>query len=199
VLVSWTNVLTGRISDAVVGRDVLIGVALGVWFVLLFRAISIVSGDSLIAFPGDTSVLLGVRSTLGAALQEGLYAIRNVVLYFFVLFVFRMLLRSQWAAMIAFTAFFTVLQALGNDRMWVGALLGLLYFGTTGLVIIRFGGLLAFVVGAFVNALLFDVVATFDTSSWFFGNSMLLAAIPAGLTLWGFYTAIRCPALAMRP
>ena len=38
VLVSWTNVLTGRASDAVVGRDALIGVALGIWFALLFRS-----------------------------------------------------------------------------------------------------------------------------------------------------------------
>ena len=31
-----------------------------------------------------------------------------------------MMLRSQWAAMIAFTAFFTLLNALGNDEVWLG-------------------------------------------------------------------------------
>jgi len=189
VLVSWTSVLTGRTSDPVVGRDVLIGVALGVWFALLFRTLAVVNKE-LIAFPGEVDVLLGLRSTLGVVLQEGFYAIRNVLFYFFILFAMRMMLRSQWAAVIAFTAFFVVLQALGNDQHWIGALLGLLYFGTAALVIVRFGGLLAFVVGAFVSSLLFDVIPTLDASAWFFGETMLLVAIVVGLTVWGFYTAM---------
>ena len=110
--------------------------------------------------------------------------------YFFVLFVLRLMLRRQWAAMIAFTVFFTGLQALGYDRVWLGALVGLLYFGTAAVVIVWFGGLLAFVVGAFVGALLFDVLATLDASAWFFGNSMLLVAIVAGLIAWSFYTSL---------
>ena len=68
-----------------------------------------------------------------------------------------MMLRRQWAAMFAFTAFFTLLNALGNDRFWLGGMLGLLYFGTAAFVNVRFGGLLAFVVGSFVSSLLFDV------------------------------------------
>lgn len=103
---------------------------------------------------------------------------------------FRVLLRSRWAAVLAFVAFFTVLQALGNDRAWLGALLGILYFGTAALVIVRFGGLLAFVVGAFVSALLFDVVVTLDTSAWYIGNTLLLVAIVSALAVWGFYIAV---------
>jgi hypothetical protein len=191
VLVSWTNVLTGRTSDPVVGRDVLIGVALGVWFTLVFRTIGVATDGAPIAFAGDVSLFLGLRSTLGVVLQEALYAVRNVLLYFFVLFALRMMLRRQWAAIVAFTAFFTALQALGNDQVWVGGLLGLLYFGTAAVVIVRFGGLVAFVVGTFVSSLLFDVTATLDSSAWFFGNAMLPVAIVLGLTVWSFYTASR--------
>jgi serine/threonine protein kinase len=189
VLVSWTNVLTGRASDAVVGRDALIGVALGIWFALLFRAIAAISGDGPINFPGEVELLLGLRSTIGVVLQEGLYAIRNVLLYFFVLFVLRMLLRRQWAAIVAFTAFFTLLNALGNERVWLGGVIGLLYFGTAAFVIVRFGGLLAFVVGAFVSTLLFDVVLTLDSSAWYLGSNVLVLAVVAVLAGWAFYTA----------
>jgi hypothetical protein len=188
VLVSWTNVLTGRASDPVVGRDALIGVALGIWFTLIFRTISFET-DGAANFPGEVELLLGLRSTIGVVLQEGLYAIRNVLLYFFLLFAMRMLLRSQWAAIIAFTAFFTLLNALGNDRVWLGGLVGLLYFGTACLVIVRFGGLLAFVVGAFVSPLLFDVVLTLDSSAWYFGNTLFVLAVVASLAIWAFYTA----------
>jgi hypothetical protein len=189
VLVSWTNVLTGHASDPVVGRDALIGVALGVWFALLFRTIAAINGDGPVNFPGEIELLLGVRNTLSVVLEEALYAIRNVLMYFFILFALRMMLRSQWAAMIAFTAFFTVFNALGNDRMWLGGLIGVLYFGTAALVIVRSGGLLAFVLGAFVSALLFDVVVTSDASAWYVGSNLLLLAVVVTLTIWAFYTA----------
>ena len=189
VLVSWTNVLTGRASDAVVGRDALIGVALGIWFALIFRAIAAFELDGPINFPGEVELLLGLRSTIGVVLQEALYAIRNVLLYFFILFVLRMMLRRQWAAMIAFTAFFTLLNALGNDRFWLGGVLGLLYFGTAAFVIVRFGGLLAFVVGSFVSSLLFDVVLTLDSSAWYFGSTAFVLAVVAALATWALYTA----------
>jgi serine/threonine-protein kinase len=189
VLVSWTNVLTGHAADAVVGRDALIGVALGVWFALLLRAIFAITGDGPINFPGEVEMLLGLRSTVGVVLQEALYAIRNVLLYFFVLFVLRMLLRSQWAAIVAFTAFFTLLNALGNERMWLGGVIGLLYFGTAAFVIVRFGGLLAFVVGAFVSSLLFDIVITLDSSAWYLGSNVFVLAVIAALAVWAFYTA----------
>jgi hypothetical protein len=80
VLVSWTNVLTGRASDAVVGRDALIGVALGIWFALILRSIAALETDGSISFPGEVELLLGLRSTIGVVLQEALYAIRNVLL-----------------------------------------------------------------------------------------------------------------------
>jgi hypothetical protein len=189
VLVSWTSVLTGRASDTVVGRDVLIGVALGIWFALLFRSIAAITGEGPVNFPGEIELLLGLRSTIGVVLQEALYAIRNVLMYFFILFILRMLLRSQWAAVIAFTALFTLFNALGNDRAWLGGLLGVLYFGTVAFVIVRFGGLLAFVVGAFVSSLLFDAVITLDSSAWYFGNTVFVLAVIASLAVWAFYTA----------
>ena len=91
--------------------------------------------------------------------------------------------------MFAFTAFFTLLNALGNDRFWLGGMLGLLYFGTAAFVIVRFGGLLAFVVGSFVSSLLFDVVLTLDSSAWYFGNTVFVLAVIAALAAWALYTA----------
>jgi hypothetical protein len=91
--------------------------------------------------------------------------------------------------MAAFTAFFTLLIALGNDRVWLGGVIGLLYFGTAAFVIVRFGGLLAFVVGAFVSAVLFDVIFTLDSSAWYFGKTIIVLVLVAALAGWAFYTA----------
>jgi hypothetical protein len=193
VLVSWTNLLTGRAGDPVVGRDVLIGVAFGVWFAVLFRGLAMIfTGDYVLAFIGDlgaANVLQGLRSTLGSALGEAPYAIRNVLLDFFILFVMRVVLRRGWLAAVGFTAFFTVLQALGREPVWVNVLIGLLYYGSGAFVIVRWG-LLPFAVGSFVNSLLFDIAGTSDTSAWYFGDNLVLIGIVAALALWGFWKAV---------
>jgi len=192
VLVSWTNALTGRVADPVVARDVLIGTALGVWFSVLFRALALAfTGDSVMSFVGDigsSNVFLGVRSTLGGALGEFPYAIRNVLLYFFVLFVMRVLFRRGWLAGVAFTFALAALNAM-NPPPAVNALIGLLYYGSAAFVIVRWG-LLPLTVGTFVNSVLFDVAATSDTSIWYFGNNLLLLAGIAALAAWGFWKAV---------
>lgn len=191
VLVSWTNVLTGRVRDPIVGKDVLLGAALGIAWVLMIRGFDAANGGrSLAEFPGAIEILSGLRGTLAVVLQQVPYAIRNVLLYFFVLFVLRLLLRNQWAAALAFASLIAVLNALGNDDSpWRGALVGFLYFGTGAVAVLRWG-LLAFAVGQFVTAILIVIPATLDTSAWYFGNTVLLLAIVVGLLAWGFYTSL---------
>ncbi len=191
VLVSWTNVLTGRVRDPIVGKDVLLGTALGIAWVLMIRGFDAANGGrSLAEFPGAIEILSGLRGTLAVVLQQVPYAIRNVLLYFFVLFVLRLLLRNQWAAALAFASLIAVLNALGNDDSpWRGALVGFLYFGTGAVAVLRWG-LLAFAVGQFVTAILIVIPATLDTSAWYFGNTVLLLAIVVGLLAWGFYTSL---------
>jgi hypothetical protein len=191
VLVSWTNVLTGRLRDPVVGRDVLYGTALGVGWVLMFRALDLFSGGrTLSQFPGAIELLSGLRSTLGLVLQDPPYAIRNVLLYFFLLFVLRVLLRSQWAAAIVFVGFFTALNAFGSERSpWLGATVGLLYFGSGAFAVLRWG-LLSFAIGHFVSGVLMNAPATLDSSAWYFGNMLLLVGIAVGVAAWGFYTSL---------
>ena len=81
VLVSWTNLLAGRVAESVVGRDVLLGAALGVGWVLLVRLVDSWSGENeLMGYPGDTELLTGMRSTVGVILQGVPYTMRNVLL-----------------------------------------------------------------------------------------------------------------------
>ncbi len=191
VLVSLTNVLTGRARDPVVGRDVLIGAALAVAWVLLFRGVDLVlASDGFVEFTGDMDLLTGLRSTAAAVLRGVPYAIRNVLLYFFLLFLLRVFLHSEWAAALAFAAGFGLLSAVSNNEdRWLSAALTFLYFGSGAFVVLRFG-LLAFVVALFMSELLMDVPATLDSSAWFFGNMLLLMAIAVGLAAWALYISV---------
>jgi serine/threonine-protein kinase len=190
VLVSWTNVLTGRVRDPVVGRDVLFGAALGVAWILMVRGVDLFTGGKgMVDFPGTTELLSGARSTAGVVLEAAPYAIRNAFLYFFLLFVFRVVLRNQWRAAVAFAGIFALLSVLGADRPWLAGLIGFLYFGSGAFAVLRWG-LVSFAVGTFVTSLLLNLPATLDPSAWYFGNTLVLIGIAAGLATWGLYVSL---------
>jgi serine/threonine-protein kinase len=202
VLVSWTNLLAGHAADPVVGRDVLLGTALGVAWVLMMRAVDGWSGEhELMGYPGATELLAGMRSTFGVVLEGVPYAIRNVFLYFFLLFLLRVVLRRQWAAAVAFAGLFALLGALGNDgNPWVDAAVGFAYFGSGAVVVLRWG-FLSYAVGIFISELLIKMPATLDSSAWYFGNMLTLLAIAVGVASWGVYTVVprSVPSPASRP
>ena len=50
-------------------------------------------------------------------------------------------------------------------------------------------GLLSYAMGFFVSDLLLKVPATVDSSAWYFGNMLLLLAIPLGLATVALYTS----------
>jgi hypothetical protein len=191
VLVSSTNILTGRVRDPVVGRDVLFGAALGVAWVMMLRGVDLLTaGEALANFPGSTDMLIGLRGTAGVVLKEAPYAIRNTLFYFFLLFVLRRVVRSQWGAALAFAAAFALLSALGNDdHPLLNPLITFLYFGSGAFVVLQWG-LVSFAAGLFVSAILMNLPATLDSSAWYFSNMMLLVGIAVGLSSWGVYTSM---------
>jgi hypothetical protein len=51
-------------------------------------------------------------------------------------------------------------------------------------------GFLAFVVGAFVDGVLYNLPVTFDPSAWYFGNSAFMLGSVLALAAWAFHTSI---------
>ena len=188
-LVSWTLVLTGHIRDRVVGRDILFGVALGLAWVLLIRGGDLLGGQELAGFPGAMEALDGLRATVGLVLMQGLYAIRNALLFFFLLFLLRAALRNQWAAALAFTGIFVLLEMIGSDRPWLDGVQTLLYMGGVAVAVLR-RGLLSLAVGMFVTNVVLVAPLTRDLTAWYFGNMMLLVAIPVALASWALYASL---------
>ncbi len=200
VLVSWTNLLAGRVGDPVVGRDVLLGTALGVVWALLVRAVDRWSGENeLMGYPGAIELLTGMRSTAGLVLEGVPYAMRNVLFYFFLLFLLRVMLRREWPAAAAFAGLFAVLGALGNDgHPWVNAAVALVYFGSGAVAVLRWG-LLSYAVGIFISELLVKLPATLDSSAWYFGNMLTIVGIAVALASWGLYTVVPRPGSSRTP
>ena len=186
-LVSWTTLLSGRVRDPVVGRDVLVGAALGVSVVLLIRATALAS-DNYDDWP-LTELLLGLRATAGQILMRVLYAMRTALFVFFLLFLFRVFLRKQWLAALVFAAIFALLVALDSDRPLIDFVSTFLYFGMFAIAVLRWG-LTALAVGVLVGDLLLMAPATTDLSAWYIGQTLLIMAIPVALASWAFYQSL---------
>jgi hypothetical protein len=182
------DALARRINDPVVGRDVLFGVVLGVAWLLVIGVVDMLAGqENLRTNPGPLELLAGLRSTIGVALSEIPYGVRNGLFYFFLLFIFRVLLRRSWAAAVAFTLLFTLLGALDAHPI-VSSLTTAAYFGLASFAVLQWG-LLSLIVGVFVTGVLADVMATTQLSAWYFPHTLTIVGIPVALAAWAFYTA----------
>ena len=195
ILISWTRLLAGRLSDPLVGRDLLIGVVYGIGL-LIFEG-----GDNFILpllgklppIPGGVSTesLLGVRHALAQILLYVLGQTIDSLGIFFMLFVLQRILRSTWLAMIV-VAIAGTLLSLGNNSdeyQWVSAVALVVLYISFLLVLKRFG-LLPLVVGLVVQQVLQAFPATIHLGRWYAAPSLAGLAAIAALTIYGFRTAL---------
>ena len=190
-MISWTRLLSGRVRDPLVGRDLLIGMLAGLIQVTiaiarfrvseraapvdtLFRAL-----ESLESVPHFTNIAL-VYQVL-SALQ---YALAGA----FLLVLIRLVVRKTWiAAGIAILVAIPFAPGgsppLGWELIFViaGPLVGLT-------VLLRFG-LLAHCVSLFTGVLV-QVPITLDPDAWFFGNSLVVLLILAALATYAFVVSL---------
>jgi serine/threonine-protein kinase len=205
-LVSWSRLLSGRLRDAFIGRDLLIGIACGLALTLLDRCdrfVPVLMGwpEPLPQLPAQGALMdlrqLGIvlLGGVNAGLQGGLITVLELALLrFFVQRVaFRLKIRRPSVdAMTATLAILFVTLAIAVDytgdarRLWLPMLTAEL-----GLIIVLFFvirvGLLAAVFAMTVNQLTNRVPLTFDGSRFYAGQGwvVLLSLVAlAALGLW---------------
>jgi hypothetical protein len=186
-IISWSAVLTGKWRDPIVGRDVLVGATLSILLSAILVNIRFAETDT--PNLGSTGILLGFRSTVAICFTAIPKGIRETLLFFFLIFLLRVVLRNQWLASAAFAALFTALAYLQSSHPIPDAIANFLIYSLVAFIVLRFG-LLAMAVYIFVNGLLNGAQPTLDTSSWYFANNLFLFACVLALTAWGFRTAI---------
>jgi serine/threonine-protein kinase len=193
-LITWTRLLSGRIRDPLVGRDLLIGSLSGVVVALL-----IVLGHQLPQWTGlvpraplSSSVftLAGLDRVAGILLGTQPGAMIAPIGVFFLIFGLRILVRRQWIALGLAFALMSLLQGLQTQQTtvlgWVtsAAVWGLLIF-----VIVRLGILAAVISFVYANLLL-ALPLTTDLSSWYANRAWFGLAVLAAVTAYGFYLSL---------
>ena len=187
-LISWTRLLSGRVRDPLVGRDVLIGMLAGILVMSMVILRVWISGRPA---PAETisralESLSSIRSFANMAFTHQIAAALMYALGgAFLLLLIRVIVRKTWLAMAA--AVVVGLPFVPGGGVPVGWELILVLTPPLVIAIVFFRvGLLA-QFSLLVTDLLIRVPLTLDSDAWYFGNSLVvllgLAALATGAFL----------------
>jgi serine/threonine-protein kinase len=203
-MVGWSRLLAGRFRDPLVGRDVLVGMTLGV-------ALQVFSEIILwIAIPQGWCPPLP-RTTFLGTLRGGRYILSElftthltsvaVPLGFLLLFLFfRLIFRRQWLAATAFVLLFAALGSTNVSRI-TGAppegiapvLFGVVFSALNGFIImtllVRFG-ILATACAILAGGICDAYPLTLDFSKPYAGATVFGVLAIAAYSLYGFKTSL---------
>lgn len=192
-LVSWSRLLAGDFRDPLVGRDVLAGCFLApfstavqrlAWFVFSWLGYPPPQPDS-----GPWWQFLGARMMVADVASALMSAPFFWLLALFSLFLFRILLRKEWAAAVAWVLLPTVLAA-ADSRIDPVAPVGMLIFASLAVfVMIRFG-LLALVANFVVYNIVQNYPLTMEWSVWYSGIGLAGILLIAAMAFYGFYNSL---------
>ena len=193
-LVSWSRLMGRQWRDPLVGRDILFGVALGALVNVLGQAASYIGLQ--LGYPTPPTVpelsqLLGTHVVIARTLNQLFNAVLNALFSVFGMVLLKMFVKNEKVASIVAITLVMILAVRGifdSGPVALNIVVALLIV-TTIVITIQKLGLVATVVLFLTNMTMSSAVVTLDASKWFFGNSLLLMAMPAALAVYGFYAS----------
>jgi serine/threonine-protein kinase len=190
-IVGWSRMIAGRLRDPVVGGEVLVGTVAGVAVTLLNECRQLVRAHlgAPPRFFTDASAAEGLRGAASTWLAQLGISMIEALVVLFVIFLFRLIARSEWGAAALYCLLIVTLNNLGITHAAIGALFSAAIAALTVYILIRYG-LVAVAVLLFVNALLSDFPLTLDFSKWYAGQSLLALATVLALAVLGFREAL---------
>jgi serine/threonine-protein kinase len=192
LLISWSRLLSGRFRDPLVGRDVLVGILVGVatagaWL-LLYGLPAWTNVTGLTPAPPD-AFDLGSPSLLAAQILVsfgfGWFVTIAIVADIVLL---SALLRRRWLGVAASMLVLTVIGMRG-ENFGVELPAGLLVSALTVALTVRFG-ILALYTSLVTAWLLLDCPLTLDFSHWYAGRSLFVLLLVAGAAFGAFWIAL---------
>jgi serine/threonine-protein kinase len=193
-LISWNRVLAGQFRDPLVGRNVLMGVALGVAGVCLLGTLRHFAEGwfgRLPPRPMMTSLepLLGARGMIGGLLGIIPDEFGFALGLFFLFVLLRLLLRKDWVAAAVFVLIFAALNAFSGKYPLVGAVFGAVSVGIVIFVLKRFG-LFCLMVFFTTSNVLNAFVHSIQLSQWYAAPTLLGVLFVLALAAYGFRVSL---------
>jgi hypothetical protein len=200
-LVSWSRLLLGRVRDPLVGRDVLLGMAI---VGALTMTVSWLGGQLArvleIPPPLGTSFMVpsfaGIRYAVAWLLVQTQNAVVLSMVILVVLLLARLMLRRTWAAIgvvLLLSAGLSLIMSMATTmpigfRIFASVTFTLIA-GAMFICMLRFG-LLSVIGGLFLLNTLQWVPLTWDLSKWYAGAGLVSVVAVLGVAGWAFYISL---------
>jgi len=195
ILMSWSRLLSGRVRDPRVGRDVLVGLVAGLVIGIAGCLVGLVPG--WLGYPPvpprtpQLELIMSTRRAVSLLLRLPTNALINGMVITLLFALVRMMVRRTWIATIVTMVvgtFVVVSQSQGAAQLlWLfiayGIILSLVYIG----VLVRFGMfplMMAYLTNNIVTAGL-----TADVNKLYAPTSVWLIALVVGMAAFGFYAS----------
>ncbi len=193
MLISWTRVLSGSWRDPLVGRDLLIGAAVGTAAGLLLGPLRVLLPTLLHIHarpphPFDETAPASPMLAVAWLLSALVYSTVWILAIVFFLVVARVVVRRGWIAGVVVGLLFTAVY-LGDAPAAVTLPLAALSVGLLMMVTVRYG-LLAAIVAEVCRRTFGYRIYTTDPSSWYFYAGMIAVAGLLALAIWATRTAL---------
>jgi serine/threonine-protein kinase len=196
-VISWNRLLTGRFSDPLIARDLLIGSAFGVTIgIVVFLGPWVNSYFGIPSSTPDiisTSPLLGLRYQVGNLLRWAGTALQSGLGFFIILLMARLVLRKDWLALIAvfILGILENIQSLTefNLSFMIGVFLMAFVWCLIVFLMLRFG-MVAGIVGFFTANFLLGSPLTTNFSSWFLGATAFTVSVIFLIAGYGFFVSV---------
>jgi hypothetical protein len=192
LLISWNRLLSGRLRDPLVGRDILFGILAGCLVALVAFIQNSVPAfanvPALTPIP-PRSETLGNLSQLVFVLLDlvgnAIFPIGTVTL----LVLLSVLLRRRWLAIAVSGLAWTLIYLGLSENLQVDLPAALLVGALLVFVAARFG-ILALYATFFTVGIVIALPLTLDFSQWYAGRSLFILLIIVGLAFGGFWVAL---------
>ena len=196
-ILGWTRLLSGRVRDPRVGRDVLVGCVCAFAIGLPELVYSLlpgrfglpppfpVAGDNVVALTNVARLIGSMCDQIANALFVSLLAVLGIVLL-------RLIFRRMSMAIAAAFALLMLVQAgqvfQSETAWWFAAIFQLWIITAVLFVIVRFG-LLATVVALSIGDFAGGIPLTPNLSHWSASTSNIAVTIVIGVAFFGYYAA----------
>jgi eukaryotic-like serine/threonine-protein kinase len=192
VLISWSRLLSGRLRDPLVGRDLLIGVVGACIVALNYLVLTALPAwfdiPGLTPLSPDPMSLRGIGGLVGVLLEQPRTAVLIGQGALFLVFLVAIIVRRRGVA-IAIVGFILLLTLTPKENAAVELPFVIVDNLVLLVLLFRFG-LLAAVTSLCATWAVMFLPLTLDPSRWYFGYGMLGVAIVLGLAIYGFHTSL---------
>jgi serine/threonine-protein kinase len=192
VLISWKRLLSGRFHDPLVGRDLLLGSAVGI--LLLDLLLVGIAASARAGYVSLTPGQLLHGPTLAHLAQAGFRLFVNqfsavlfAMTFLFLLVLLRLVLRNQWAAAVVWCLL--IGAPMVGEHPTAGWVSGFVR-AVVMLVVLTRGGLLMLATGMFVMFATFEVPVTFDVTAWYASRAWPVLLAVGALAVYGFHASL---------